>query len=421
MGFITVGQGYKRRQVRPATLYHRAGPRRKHNSTNNTISSQAHRDHRIQQPVQNTPHKSVNFSDLPQEILLQIFSRTGFGSSNSLHLTCKYFNNLFSPSQNPWLLKMMAEMNSLVDLNGNFITSSETWHGKFTSKINSVSQVLRQRYKIGQHFKLPMSVIEHKDAFNLAIMRLYCVDTEEMKAFRQLGHNLVCDESTISEQLRLREHYLEWRFLVLEHFIRKAQEDEESEEPLSAEKLLLDAEDMASCVKLRDTYDLKSFVPAVKSDRISEGMFGPLCVKLIQKILCLNEFFNVEFERPIRFVARVLTSQIQIGADLVESLLSLINQDNVSSNELISILTAFRNCQLMLREISLEQRSSHYLQPLVERLYGIVRTCLTSYHESSSEDRHRDGAMWELLSQIQIPELIDHVISLGGVPTYDLL
>lgn len=421
MGFITVGQGYKRRQVRPATLYHRAGPRRKHTKHYNTSSSQAHRDHRPEQSLQTTPHKSINLSDLPQEILLQIFSHSGFGSSNLLHLTCKYFNKLFSLTRNPWLLKMMAEQNSLVDMNSNFETSPQIWQQKFTSKINSVPQVLRQRYKIGQHFKLPMAVIEQSGAFDVAIMKLECVDADRIKSLHQLGYNLVCDGQTISEQLQLRERYLEWRFLVLEHFVQKVKEEEESEEPASAEKLLLAAEEMTCCVKFRDSHDLHSFVPAVKSSKISEGIFGPLSVEVIQKILCLHKCFNVDFENPIRFVARALTSQIQIGAELAESLLSVINLDNVSSTELISILSAFKNCQLMLREIPLEQRSAHYLQPLVERLYEIVHSCLTTYHETSSEDRHMDGAMWELLSQIQIPELIDHVVALGGVPTCDLL
>lgn len=305
-------------------------------------------------------------------------------------------------------------------LNAHFVLEPAEWKRKFVSKVSSILQTLRERYKIGTLFRLPLEVLEVSMAFDISIFKLVGVDADSIYELRRFRNMIVCAHNC-NDQLKLREPFLEWRLAVLQEFVSKAQELEDAAEPPSAEALLSAADNAPKCVELRDKYNLSSFVPIVKSDRIPEAMFSPVNERLVRKILALSETFDMNFENPARFVAKVLTSQIPIGEKLAESLLSIINMETASSTELLSLLSAFKNCQDSLNSIPLEQRSTHHLQSLVDRLFMVLKEGLTAYHEISVEERQMDSQVWELLYQIHIPELIDHVTAHGGCPTSDFL
>lgn len=416
MGFVRVGHGYKRRQVR-VRLSDPVVPRQKYPTpTCSTISSEGHRIIQTSTIVQNP----ASFEDIPVEILSKIFVFAGFGEQNLLHLTCKAMAQLLSPSCNPWLLILVAKHNCLVDLNETFKISSETWLRKYLDLQQTLLQPLRERFKLGSLFYIPKKMIETRMALDSSILTLKCVDVQQIKTLQNLGHQIVCERDVIEDQRENRERYLEWRYMVLEEFIRVAKDSDEAEVPPTSEHLLSKAEGARECAEFRDKYGLASFAPMTSNTKIREATFTPISQALVRKILALHEHLHMDFENPIRFVAAVLVSQIPLSEELAESLLSIINVDTVSSNEMLSLLTAYKSCQDILLQLPLEQRLRHHLQPLIERLHGTVKSCLTSYHESPSVSRLKDAPMWELLYQIQSSELIDHVVAMGGMPTCDL-
>lgn len=426
MGFIAVGQAYKRRRVLVTKLNFLAIPLKNDQSSCKSDSYRSsHRSgHRSGHRLATPPPETTELVDLPPEILLRIFSHAGFGKVNSLHLTCKQFAKLFSPTHNPWLLEMVAQRNSIVDLNGSFETEPEVWLQRFHSTIDTLLQPLRQRYNVNDEFHIVFEILDKRMALDLAILKLLCMDRRKIQALKSSGHSIVCGSDIIASQLRSREHYLTWKMLVLEQLILKINEAvdvADAEEPHTLDALLSAAEEMPPCIQYRDKHDLGSFSPVVKSVKIQEAMFSPVTVKLLENVLTLHETLAMDFCNPTLFVSRVLSSQIPISESLAEPLLSVINVEAVSSDELIQLLTAFRNCQEILHEVPLHERSTHHLHPLVDQLYVIVKTCLSTYHNSASDERRLVGPMWDLLSQIQIPELIDHVITLGGTPTCELL
>lgn len=416
MGFIVVGHGYKRRQVRARPSDPVAPWRKTPKSSRSTTSSQGHRIPQTSTDLR----EPVNLQDIPVEILYKIFALAGYGEQNQLHLTCKSLLQELS-SSNPWLLRMVARYNCLVDLNGSFEVSSEAWLQNFLDLQQTLLQPLRERYRLDSLFHAPREMIETRIALDSSIFSLKCVDVNNIRNLCELNHQIVCGSESIQEQVENRERYLQWRFMVLEEFIQNAKEAEDADVPPTAEQLLSTAESVQKCVEFRDKYNLASFVPITSNTKISEAMFAPITETLVRKILALHEYSHMEFENPVRFVAAVLVHQIPLSEELAESLLSIIDVDTVSSNEILSLLTAYKNCQDILLQLPLEQRLSHHLQSLIDGLHGTVKTCLTSYHESPSDSRLKDGPMWELLYQIQSSELIDHVVSMGGMPTCDLL
>ncbi|RKP32356.1 hypothetical protein METBISCDRAFT_21623 [Metschnikowia bicuspidata] len=122
-------------------------------------------------------------------------------------------------------------------------------------------------------------------------------------------------------------------------------------------------------------------------------MFIPVTVALVTKVLALHEHFGMEFNNPIRFVATILTNQVSIDEDLTDALLSLIKVETVFSDELLSLLAAYKNIQELLSEQPFDTRSTHYLQPLMDRLFSVVKACLTTYHEAASETHEHDSAI----------------------------
>ncbi|WPK26204.1 hypothetical protein PUMCH_003552 [Australozyma saopauloensis] len=413
MGFIVAGHGYKRRKFRADKAGLVVLP-----DGFLRVSLFRPSPNRILIPT--PPPENVDLIDLPPEILWRIFAYTGLGSSNLLHLTCSYFSRLFTTS-NPWLLTLVARNNSLFNLNAEFGVSTGNWREKFLVEFNSLPRDVGDQKQIQQLFETAFKILDCADAIDSAIFTLPNIGVPQIEELRLLNHSLVCDRRAINEQRKSREKYLEWQYQILQAFSKKVKDGAGAEDTgPSVELLLSESENTEQIMKFRDLHGLAAFEPLIKSQKISATLSGPVNVSQVRKILALSKLFDLEFQNPTRFVARVLTSKIALSEELAEVLLDIINVNSVSSKELLGVLSAYKSCQDFLFEVPLESRASHYLQPLLEKLYTIMELCLSSYYENG-EGRLLDGQVWELLYQIQIPELIEHVVAMGGTPTCDVL
>lgn len=389
MGFIFPGRplhgGFKR--PRPdGIVWHRNS--RKKPAPRNTHAPVALRH---EEPDLETEQKSSLsiLERLPRELLYDVFCYSGI---NSLPLTNKYFHAVFAaPDVNLiWWLEMIVR-------------------SMFLKKLNQF-KVKKWRKKIqAKYEKLPASIRSQWDPpfFNVVdTLQELCVDSSLFQLrfmtddlvliIKERFQCMVLSTSDITREQELREKYLEWHYAVLLKMVLLVEEDStfeqlrmkalNSEAALTAQKKIGDYEPITT----------NANIPMV------------LCVNMNARKLGVVSQLHEEFSMLPQDYPLLILSVVK--ADLPLTTVSHFVPPDVTLTIVLDLLQVLATSRKRLLQLPLDERVLH--SSVVDNVLEIVETALRRYY-SQNED---SGLIWGLLLEIEMPELVELVMSLGATP-----
>ncbi|GEQ68879.1 hypothetical protein JCM33374_g2548 [Metschnikowia sp. JCM 33374] len=371
-------------------------------------------------PPQNSPKSSHGTVDtykpvtalveLPPEILYRIYCFVGVGSVNQLPLTCSYLGRIFDFSQNDYFLEMLVAENFLFDFSEG--SRSEFWNGKLLKKHEALPEAFRSSSVMQTAFHGPINVALTSRAIDCRVFTFACISERHVQFLKTCFGGIAVDRASAEHQLRLKPKYLEWRYMVFKKYVALATEASDAASDVTPESLLVEAEAVESCLSFRNTHGLKDFKPLIESVEIPYTMYENVTSGRLGLISEVNDQYGMTIGRPALLVASFFANNPEPHEDLLDRLFRLCSARPVIAKDMIQALQTFSDCRKRLFAVRLEERELHPLHHSLERYYEFLRDTLTVYFEMNPQDN--DRLIWEQLKEIQIPELLDHVVSLGA-------
>lgn len=406
MGFISTGCGYKRQKTDPLyPLKRRATPRLRGNSSQNSLPS----------PLATPPPEIISshiyepptLESLPVDILLLIYNYVGVGEVNNMTLINKYFYLVIPLIQEKWWLEKLVRCHFLADLNTDV---SDKWEAKFHSRYMKLPESVQADWSGSDFLSVPSILQQYRQCLDTAVFKSNFIDHQTVTDLGVYFGYLALENDSIEREQKLRSKYLIWRYLVLSQMVEAYQD---TEEPLTIEEVQAKAEESDAPKRFREKYNLSDYTPQTQSDPIPVSMIENLTPRKIDAILSLRTQFGMEIPNVGELFSKIVWfCEPFVAATYLNQLTGLI--PSYTYKDVISLLqTLLRSREKMLK-VSIDCRSSSPHAPLVEILYSYVEDGLTLFYRGEHSD---DEMIWELLKQLEIPQLIDLVVSLGGSPS----
>lgn len=416
MGFISVGHkiNLKRRRTNPSWPSYASLQRLRAN----TVAIISGPPRHMPRLGISTPPRQVKLTDLPAEVLLLIFCLAGVGQNNMLPLTCRFLNRLLSPSKNRWVVDWVVETNFTADLNEGI--DGARWQLKLQHSVSLLPDSYKNTSIMDRLYNLPMAVAQGGRAIDVRIFDFAFVDAETVRLIHKNYGGIVADSRSIGHQQKYRASYLEWRLLVLDKFVRMANEPERAMAPTlqeSAEDLMAGAELAMS--EFGQKHDLTEFSPQTRSRPQSFDGNENMSLKTLRKVLSIHRLYEAKIINASNLLLAAFKCNEVVDAETYSELTILLPLDCLSSRDILNLLKVFEICQKRICSVQPDQRTSHPLQAVIEPLYDLVRQSLSSPYRI---ELHEDSeSIWQALQRIQIPELLDHVIKRAGAISLELI
>lgn len=405
MGFINVGHGlnsHKFRVCKPRNKRSGASVKR-HQYVTGLPSPEL-----IASPE---PEKPLLILDLPPEILYRVYCYAGFGSQNSLASTCVFLRDLFEISDNLWFLDLLIKTNFLVHLNENIRASR--WNLKFKARFDLLPVHVQQSGVLNRLYHRPHEVIETDLAIDTSIFLSRCIDRDQLEFIRRRFDVIVTNKKSTTQELELRLRYVEWRYMVFRKFASLLDDPSDGEPNL--EELAEIAENCEGVKSFKKKYSLDSYCPLVTSVSIPHAMYSAVTLPKLRKILYLYSAFEMNIANPHELLLKAVSSPDVIRLETLQPLLDLVQSSDANETEALHVLNSFR--LLWQRQINTSSNAGLVVpdNDLSERLFELSKAVLTTF--LSRENKPDIGAVWDVLKDLKLPELLDHVLKLGARPS----
>lgn len=413
MGFISTGYGYKRQKRDDLyCLKPKAVPRVPKSPTSQVLPSPD-----ATPPIYGISSRKMiqipTLESLPVDILLLIYCYVGVGTANNLPLINKHLFLVFPLVEEKWWLDTMIRYNFLVDLNTEV---SFRWHRKFHRRYLKLPESVRESWDGSTFLSLPRLLGQYRHCLDIQLFHYKFVSAEKVKSIGDKFGCIVLDRESIGRERALRDKFLLWKYIVLTKIVQTYLECEDSEAPLEMNEVQRKAEDNVEVVLFRDKHGLNGYVPHTNSIPIPLLMYNRLNPKKLDTIFELNEQFGMAFTKVGELASAIVAATPPERATKYLSRLSSHVPLKYSYDEVVSLLRTLVNCREHILRYSMEYRASSPYALLVDQVFMLVEDALTKYYAHEQKD---DEMIWQLLRQLEIPELLDLVIALGGSPALE--
>lgn len=319
----------------------------------------------------------------------------------------RHFYLVIPLTEEKWWMEKLVRCHFLADLN---VDISDKWEAKFHNRYMKLPESVRADWSGSDFLSVPSILQQHRQCLDTTVFKSSFIDHQTVTDLGVYFGFLALDNVTIEREQKLRSRYLNWRYLVLSQMVEAYQD---SEELLSIEEVQANAEDSELPKRFREKYSLSDYTPQILSDPIPASMIENLTPRKIDAILLLRALFGMEIPEVGEFFSKIVRfCEPFQAATYLNQLTGLI--PSYAYKDVISLLqTLLRSREKMLK-VPLDCRSSSPHAPLVEILYSYVEDGLILFYRREHSD---DEMIWELLKQLEIPQLIDLVVSLGGSPS----
>lgn len=405
MGFISTGRGYKRRKSDPIYSFQRkVSPRNRLPFLNDLLPSPSTTP--TSDSITSDIHEPPTLETLPVDILLLIYNYVGVGEANNMSFINKHFHMVIPLVKEKWWLEKMVRCHYVVDLN---IDVSEKWEARYRSRYTKLPSSVRESWSGSDFLTLPSALGQYRHCIDSAVLKFKFIDHQTVTEMgKYLGH-FALNRGTIEREQMLRNRYLNWRYMVLCRIVDTYQG---SEEDLNIEEVQAQSEEAEGPKNYREKYSLSKYTPVTQSDPIPVSMFEMLSPHKIDAIMVLNKLFGMEIPRAGQLLSGIVRlCKHEQALSHLNHLAGLITKYNYL--DVVTLLQALLHCRNLVLKSPLHDRGSSPQAQLLEELYHYMEEAFTLYYGQGQVD---DEIIWDLLKQLEMPELIDHVVSLGGHP-----
>lgn len=358
------------------------------------------------------PSRAPTLMDLPPEILYRIYCFAGFGKSNQLSHTCMELFTLFDISQNDYFLLMLVQSNALIDISKKIATGR--WPQRFMKKYETLPETFRASPVMERAFHHPINAANTIRALDCSIFAFPGMDARHVKLVKSRFGGIVVDRASAVRQRKRKRRYLEWRYMVFKKFVALALQDPDA----SARVLLDEAEALEPCANFMKTHKLVGFEPLLESGAVPHQMFLGVGIRRLRVISELKHLYGMAIDRPALLVNSVYKTRQDFPEAMLDELFALDFERSATESDVLETLRAFDEFRYKILDIPEELRETSELLHAVIRYYEFLKDILTFHFESHPQDN--SNMIWESLKEIQIPELLDHVVGLGVTVPLDI-
>lgn len=314
-----------------------------------------------------------------------------------------------------WWLETMVRFNFLATLNDDV---NPKWHRKLQKQYMKLPESVRGVWD-GESFLALPSILEL--ASQCLDMDLFTRKFMTAESVRFLAANfpfMVLDRTTVTQEKALRDKFLRWRYLVLKNMVQTllAQDNANNEEVPEIEQVQKTAEQASDVVQFKDKHGLDGFVPHTESGPVPTSMYSRLTTEKLEAIFVLVSEFGMALTRISQLISGIVGAVSAEEASHYLSLLTTHVPETYTYSEVVALLKTLVVCRENILAVPLESRASSPYSQLMEQVLVFVEDALTKFYGTEQKD---DEMVWELLRQLEMPDLLDLVVSLGGSPTFD--
>lgn len=353
-----------------------------------------------------TPQLSI-LERLPVEILHEIFTYVGLEENNSILLTNSHLHSL---------VRVEKRRNSV----------AAQWTG-----INLILKLIRRKYYYNLNrdvnfFKIEKkmryysakypSLLEHatykelrealetfkkhEDALDIRLFNYKFVDANLVRLLKSAGKYRPLPLTVIDSELKFRGLYLETKLKEISELKRQIARARDGEEDAAEE-----AEQDAQITSLKDS------ISDYDHDQVSKTITFPLYFyngsiseNKLQVMQAMSEHFRVKFDDN-RLLFRKLFQDMSL-LNYRKFILDATEADaKVHLETILDLFTIIGDLAGESGDIS-------------DQLVEIIRFFLEAFYSSHAPN---DAAIWQLVSQLKIPLMMDLTVEYGGSPTMNLI
>ncbi|KAM9895546.1 hypothetical protein OXX69_010976 [Metschnikowia pulcherrima] len=350
-----------------------------------------------------------SFLDLPPEVLFRIFSFAGLAPENVLASTCKYLHELLDFTQNDYLLEMVVERNFLFDLSGG---KSRDWFMRFLRKYKALPNGFITPEAKSRAFNIPMNAADMEEAIDSRIFVFPGITSRHVHHLTSRFGTFDCvDRAVADSQQRRKRRYLEWRYMIVKKYVTLATEASNNSADVEPDQLLREVEASEPCLSFKKAHNLDGFEPLTKNTEIPPELYKRVDAERLDLIYTLKSRLHMPIGRPLSLVSSFFAHNDDISQDKLDLLFDICRVRLARESEIAEALKVLDECRQRLFALPLETRQMHPLSDALDQFYAFLKETITLYYETNP---HENSSMiWELLRELQIPELLDHVVGMG--------
>lgn len=406
MGFISTGSGYKRHKTNPLfSSKPKVTPRIRSFASQNSLPSPSATP--PPEGISSHIYEHPTLESLPVDVLLLIYNYVGVGEVNNITFINRYIHLVIPLAKEKWWMERLVRSHFVADLN---IDVSDRWEAKFHRRYMKLPESVREGWSGCEFLNVPSILAQYGRCLDSRIFKSSFIDHQTVRDLGNYFGYFALDSDTIEREQNIRDKYVNWRYLVLSRMVETYQD---TEEPLNIEEVQAQAEEAGVPKGFCEKHDLLKYTPVTQSGPIPVTMIKNLTPRRIEAILMLRQLFDMEIPRVGEFLTGLVKCcEPDHATTYLDQFTGLFS--TYTYKDVVSLLQNLLRCREKVLKMPLDTRSSSPLGQLVERLYLYVEEALTLFYRQEQSD---DEAIWELLKQLEIPQLIDLVVSLGGSPS----
>lgn len=374
-----------------------------------------------------TPSNTISLESLPLDILFQIYAHAGVGDTNHLHLASRRFHDLFSRPR-PWWLETLVRAHFAMRIDA----------GKWARRLARRAALLPEGDVRARAAALVEAVDRTPMAIDARFFRLRLVTRDIVAHVARQFPAIVLEDPVVAREQVQRRRYLQYRCAVLEHYASNATDTASTADgptatttaTATATTIVISethpSSDVGSeapdalaraetaCAALAAKLGVTHYAPALASSPVPLDMYRRVTARTLGVVLLLHQHFGMAVTVALLVVAAVdlaLRSPADVGA-VAEAVVYV--RDHMDPPEAVAALGALARARDALFAQPLLVRGALPLAQVVESLTALAESALRRLYAVGGDDTQ----VWPMLHQLEMSELTDVAIDLGGTPAF---